>query len=141
GVTYTRQAFEETQSILFGATFPVPLWNRNRGGRAAARAALSRANIVESSARREAEREARTAAQTYQLAIESVQSFDRDVVDRLGENLALARESSAAGKIGLLELNIVRRDLVETRLAYLAALAQAVAARAALAAATGADVE
>jgi cobalt-zinc-cadmium efflux system outer membrane protein len=62
-------------------------------------------------------------------------------VDRLGENLALARQALAAGKIGLLEFSIVRRDLVETRLAYLDALAEAVTARAALVAAIGAEVE
>ena len=64
-------------------------------------------------------------------------AFDRGVVDKLSENLALARESLRAGKIGLLEFNVVRRDLVETRRAFLDAMSEVVEARAALDAAAG----
>jgi outer membrane protein TolC len=73
----------------------------------------------------------------YGLALDAVRGFDRDVVEKLKENLDLARESVRSGKIGLLLFNSVRRDLVDTRLAYLDALSELVEARSALELAAG----
>lgn len=140
GATYGRSAIEDADTVLFGLTLTLPLWNRNQGGRSAARARLERSRIAEASGRREAERQARTAYRSYRLAREAVLAFDRSVVDQLGENLTLARESFRTGKIGLVELNVVRRDLIDTRFAYLDSLAALVEAEFALALAAGDDV-
>ncbi|MBI5547135.1 MAG: TolC family protein [Deltaproteobacteria bacterium] len=140
GVTYGRDAVDSTNAVLLGLSMPIPIFNRNQGGQAAARGALRRTTILADVGRREAEREARTAFRNYSLARDAVSGFDRDVIEKLGENLGLARESFRAGKIGLLEFNVVRRDLVDTRLAYLDALAQLVDAWFALEAAAGGSV-
>ncbi len=132
---------EDFDVAFFGVSVPVPLWNRHQGGRASAAAGVRRAIIVEESARREAERQVRSAHLSYVKAREAVQGFDREVVERIRENLDLARESFRSGKIGFLDLNVVRRELVETRLAYLDAQAEAVEARFGLEAAVGASVE
>lgn len=124
GVIYGRDALDDTHAVLFGLSAPIPLFNRNQGGRAAANGTFRRATILADAGRRQAEREARAAFRNYSLARDAVLGFDRDVVEKLGENLTLARESFRAGKIGLLEFNVVRRDLVDTRNAYLEALAQ-----------------
>ena len=58
----------------------------------------------------------------------------------LGENLSFARESFQSGKIGLFELSLVRRDLIDTRVAYLEALADLIEARHALEIAAGASL-
>ncbi len=129
-VSYGRS--EGTHIALVGISMPIPIFNRNRGGRAAARAGLKRARLVEGSTGREVERGVRAALRAYAKARESVEAFDREVVDRLDENLELARESLRTGNIGLFEFNIVRRDLFETQLAYLDALAEAADARFAL---------
>ena len=135
-----REGIDRESKTTFGIVVPLPVFNRNQGGRATARAALERARTVEAGARQQAERDTRAAYRRYELGRQAVASFDREVVDRLAENLSLAWESFRAGKIGLLEFNLVRRDLVETRLAYLDALAELVDARAALEAATGAPL-
>lgn len=137
GGTYERK----DRALLFGVTVPLPLFNRNQGGRAVAAAALSRAGISEKTARLEAERAARSAYLSYEGARRALASFDRGVVDRLAENLDLARESQRAGKIGLAELNLVRRDLVDARLAYLESFAEIAEARRALETATGTELQ
>jgi cobalt-zinc-cadmium efflux system outer membrane protein len=134
---YGRDAIDRANTLLFGLAIPIPVFNRNQGGRAVASAALAKAQIAEATARREAERQARAALSGYGLALDAVRGFDRDVVEKLKENLDLARESVRSGKIGLLLFNSVRRDLVDTRLAYLDALSELVEARSALELAAG----
>lgn len=120
-----------------GVSFSVPLFNRNQGGRAVAQAQMDRARTLETALRQIVERDARAAFGRYRYAREAQDAFDRDVVEKLSENLALARESLRAGKIGLLEFNVVRRDLVETRRAFLDAMIEVAEARAAVDAAAG----
>jgi cobalt-zinc-cadmium efflux system outer membrane protein len=141
GVSYSHSGLDDADVVLFGLSFRVPLWNRNQGGREAARAAVGRSRVAEESTRREAERQARISYRSYHLAREAVLAFDKDAVEKLGENLELARESFRAGKIGLIEFSVVRRDLIETRFAYLDALAALVETQylLALAAGTGAE--
>lgn len=127
--------------VQLGLTLPLPLFNRNQGGIAVAKALETRARQVELALEQAVEREARAAYDAYQIAVEGALGFDRDVIDRVGENLGLARESLRAGKISLLEFNVVRRDLVETRFGYLDALADLVEARFALELAAGGSLD
>ncbi|NVB80710.1 MAG: TolC family protein [Kofleriaceae bacterium] len=140
-VSWVRSAVEDSSSIVVGAQIALPLVNRNQGNRHAARAALKRATIERDAARLAIERDVRTTRRRYQAASEAVAAFDQQVVGKLGENLKLAREMLAAGKLGLLELNTVRRDLVESQLSYLDAIGEAVEARAALERALGRSLE
>ena len=132
-----REGLDDERSNSVGVTVSVPIFNRNQGGRAVAQAQLDRARVAETALRQAVERDARVAFARYRAAREAQEAYDRDVVDKLAENLALAWESFRAGKIGLLEFNAVRRDLVETRRAFLEALAEVVEARAAADAAAG----
>ncbi len=129
---------EDFRVLEFSVALPLPLWNRGQGVRAQAGASLERARLAEGIAIRDAEREIRDAYRGLVTAVEAERAFDRDVVERLGENLALAEESFRAGKIGLLVFNTVRRELVEARLAYLDAVAEVVERRSALEQALGA---
>ncbi len=132
-----REGIDRKRSMSVGASVSVPILNRNQGGRAVAQAQLERARVAEAALRQAVERDARVAFTRYQAARETQQAYDRDVVGKLADNLALAWESFRAGKIGLLEFNTVRRDLVETRRAFLEALIEVVEARAAADAAAG----
>lgn len=131
----------QENTLLFGLTLPLPFFNRNQGGVAVAQALDSRSSVVEQAQQQSVEREARAAYDAYRIAHEAALGFDRDVIDRIHENLELARESLGAGKISLLEFNVVRRDLVDTRLGYLDALADLVEARSALELAAGGSWE
>ncbi|HMV32447.1 MAG TPA: TolC family protein [Gemmatimonadales bacterium] len=132
---------EDFRVVEFGLSLPLPLWNRGQGARAQAGALLQRAQLTELTATREAEREIRDGYRGLATAIEAERAFDREVVERLGENLALAEQSFRAGKIGLLVFNNIRRDLVEGRLGYLDAIAEVIERQAALEQAVGGAFE
>jgi cobalt-zinc-cadmium efflux system outer membrane protein len=130
GVSY---GYEEdidytSHAVLFSASVSLPFFNRNQGNRRAARARLHRAELDQTRLLAELEREVTVAVATYRRAQEAVLGFDRDVNDRLHENLELAQQSYQAGKINYFEFNLVRRELVASRLAYLDAVAEAVEA-------------
>jgi outer membrane protein, heavy metal efflux system len=131
------QGIDHERSASVGVSVSVPILNRNQGGQAVAQAVLDRARVAETVLRQAVERDARVAFTRYRAAREAQEAYDRNVVDKLAENLALAWESFRSGKIGLLEFNAVRRDLVDTRRAFLDALIEVVEARAAADAAAG----
>ncbi len=141
GLTQGREGLDDSRSTIFGVSLPLPLFNRNQGPRAAARAALYRSSVLEDAVRQAVTREARAAYRRYTLTRQAVAGFDQDVVEKLGENLSLALQSFQAGKIGLLEFNIVRRELVETRLAFLGAERELIEAQSALELAAGTSLE
>ncbi len=85
-------------------------------------------------------REVTVAISSYQKMREAVLGFDREVNERLHENLELARESFASGKIDYYEFNVVRRELIANRLAYLDAFEEAIDARSELQRVTGTEV-
>lgn len=140
-VSWSRSAVEDIDAVFLGVRIDVPLWNRNRGGRRAARAARKRATIEVDAARKQVERDVRSAVKRYRAAIDAVAAFDRDVIGSLADNLKLARESQIAGKFDLIQLNTVRREFVESQLVYLDSLAEAVEARAALELVTARSLE
>jgi cobalt-zinc-cadmium efflux system outer membrane protein len=140
-VSWVRSATEDTNAVFAGLRIELPLWNRNQGNRAAARAGRHRAEIELGAMRAAVDREVRVAMRRYRGATDAVAAFDQQVVGTLAENLKLARETLAAGKLGLLEINNVRRDLVESQLTYLDAIAEAVDARAALEKSIGRSLE
>ncbi len=140
-ITYARDAVDGANAIVVGVRIELPLWNRNQGTRHAARALRNRATIEATAFRSGVDREVRIAVRRYRAANDAIASFDQQVVGTLAENLKLARDSLAAGKLGLLDLNNVRRDLVESQLTYLDSIAEAVEARAALERAIGRSLE
>jgi len=124
-------------TVLIGASIPLPVRNRNQGGQASARAWRTRATLHRDLVDTETERELRTARRAYVRARAAVQGFDAEVNERLHDNLDLARQSFEAGKIDYFEFSVVRRDLVENRLAYLDAMVEAIDAWSALQRAAG----
>jgi cobalt-zinc-cadmium efflux system outer membrane protein len=130
GLSYGYEEDPDVTShvVLASASVALPVRNRNQGGRGAARARQRRASMDQARLRTEVEREARVAFTSYQRARDAVLGFDQEVNERLHENLELARESFRAGKINYFEFNVVRRELVANRLAYLDAVAEAIEA-------------
>ncbi len=116
----------DAHTVLVSASIPLPFRNRNQGERSASRARLRRAEIDDQRQRDTIVRETRLAVRTYAKARDAVMGFDADVNARLHDNLELARESFASGKIDYFEFNIVRRELIANRAAYLDALAEAI---------------
>ena len=115
-------------TVLAGLSVSLPVRNRNQGARLATRARSRRAELDLAGRVTEAERDVRTAVRAYVRARDAVLGFDREVTDRLHDNLELARESFAAGKVDYFELTVVRRELVSAQLAYLDAVTEAIEA-------------
>ena len=132
---------DDLRTLRFGVSLPIPIWNRGQGERAAAGAAVERAQLAQAGVERQIEFEVRDAYQGYLRARQAESGFDRETVNRLAENITLANESFRSGKIGLLVFSTVRRDLVEARLSYLDALADVAERRYALQLAVGGTLE
>jgi cobalt-zinc-cadmium efflux system outer membrane protein len=69
--------------------------------------------------------EIKTAFDTYAFRAEALQELERLALPSLLENETLARRSYEEGEIGLPELLLIRREILETRLAYLTTLLDA----------------
>lgn len=139
GVSRARE--EDLNIRLLSVAVPIPFWNRGHGERLTASALVTRSRLAADSARRAIEHEVRDAHQALTRTLASREAFDRDVIETLSENLALALESFRSGKISLFAYNQIRRELVEARLTYLDVLAEAIERRYALALALGEPLE
>jgi cobalt-zinc-cadmium efflux system outer membrane protein len=69
--------------------------------------------------------EVRTAFDAYAYRAEALQELERLALPSLLENETLARRSYEEGEIGLAELLLIRREILETRLAYVSTLLDA----------------
>jgi outer membrane protein, heavy metal efflux system len=135
GALYQR---EEGQDFLLGAVrLSLPLFDRGQGVRAEARARTARL-AEELEARRRAVRiEVRAAFEIYDQQRAAVEELERDALRVVDENEALSKESYEAGQISMVELLLVRREMLEIRNEYLSRLLDAAIASADLEASAG----
>jgi cobalt-zinc-cadmium efflux system outer membrane protein len=125
GVTF-RYSREEGDRILFGGmTITLPVFARGQEQRAAgsARAARLRADLA--AARTRVRIEVRTAFEILQRRQTALHLLEADVLPGLEENVQLTTRSFDAGQIGLPELLVIRREILDTRAQYLDALLEA----------------
>lgn len=119
GIAYDYAPDPSGAHALLGTfSFPLAFRNRNQGERAATRVGAKRAEIELSLVRTETEREVLTAVANYQRSRTAVSGFDREVTDKLNENLAAAQDAFIKGGLELVELTTTQRNLIESRLAY-----------------------
>jgi cobalt-zinc-cadmium efflux system outer membrane protein len=141
GLSATYEREEGTDDIHgVGVAVSLPVFNRGKGKIAEARARSSRAGLELERGRLEIERQVAEAYRRYVAAYEYVGIYDREILDRVTDNLELLRLSLEAGKIGPVELIPVRRDLTEVRREYLESLGELHRARAALEIAVGGNL-
>lgn len=143
GVSY---AYEQdpalsTHAILGSASIALPIRTRNEGARGAARARGRRADIDAARITTEIEREVRVAFISFERARAAVAGFDREVNERLHENLTLAGESFTSGKIDYFQFTVVRRELIANRQAYLDAVGEVIDSWSGLLRASGGEVK
>lgn len=126
-----RFAGDDATAMIAGASLPLPLFDRNRGNTAAARAELTAAEARLAQARLDAA--ADLAAARSQARSATAQASAATVGEAAaGEAYRLARIGYEAGRLPLLELTAARRALaaarlqtLEARLARVRALAEA----------------
>ena len=115
--------------MLGGMTVTLPMFSRGQEQRAvgSARAARLRADL--DAARARVHLEVRAAFDAYNRRLAAIRVLEADAIPGLDENEQLTTRSFEVGQLGLPELLLIRRELLETRSQYLDALLEAALAR------------
>jgi len=120
-----------------GAMLTIPLFNRNQGDVAAARAEQARATAAHEAARLSAQSEAASARALDRRAHEAAQLFSAEARDLARKNLEVVSQSYALGRVTVFDVLAEQRRFLEIELAYSDALRAAFDARTALLEAQG----
>jgi len=129
GVSYGVE--EDVSVVMGGIRFTLPVFNRNKGERRRARAALNRMRAAGTSRKIDIESELRQALLSYEQARSALELYDDEVLDAQEESLKLLQGAFQAGDIGIPGVIVLQREILESREGYLnvrLALAQAHAA-------------
>ena len=133
-----RYARDEGDNIVSGQlTVTLPVFSKGQELIAAGSAQASRLRAALDAIRQRVQIEVRTASQRLERRREVVRILERDALPAVDENESLAARSYAAGQIGLAELLLIRREILETRFQHLDAQLDAALARIELDAAAG----
>jgi cobalt-zinc-cadmium efflux system outer membrane protein len=127
GMSYARE--EGDQIVLGGMKVTLPMFSKGQAQRitGAARAARLRADLDATRSRVQLEVRARFDAYTRRLA--ALRLLQTEAVPGLDENEQLTTRSFEVGQIGLPDLLLIRREILDTRAQYLDALLEAALAR------------
>lgn len=135
----TRYEREGSDRIFFGGiTVTLPAFANGQDFRAvgSARAARLRAELDAAQTRVQIEVRAKLLA--YERSLAGLRILQTDALPGLDENETLTNRSFEVGQIGLTDLLLIRREIVDTRFQYLDALLEAALARTDLLASAGA---
>lgn len=99
----------------FSVSVPLPLFRRNAGGIGAAVTEAEQATVERESAERDVPTQVRALWLRLQSLRERVQRFERTVLPALARNEELSTKSRQAGQIGLLEMLIAQRQVLDAR--------------------------
>jgi cobalt-zinc-cadmium efflux system outer membrane protein len=127
GVRYERE--EGDHVVLGGFRLTFPVFSRGQELRAvgSARAARLRAGLE--AARWRVQLEVRSAFDAYQRRLAAVGVLRTEALPGMDENETLTTRSFEVGQLGLPELLLVRREILDTRFQYVDALLEAALAR------------
>lgn len=134
---------EEGQDHIvgLGLTIPIPIFHRNQGQIAEARARASLAELDEEAARRAVEQEVRAAHQRYLAARQVAELLDQETISRADANLALLRASFEEGNVGFVEVLLVQQELLAAQQEAITAMTALFRARVELELAVGNEVQ
>lgn len=122
---------------MLSFSVPLPLFKRNAAGIGRATTELMQSRIEREAVTRDIQAQVRTFWVRLDSLRSRVKRLSDSVLPRLDENQRLSTSSYRAGEIGLLQLLVVNRQLVDARRDYLDALAEFVQTRIALEQAAG----
>lgn len=126
GFGYRQEEGEPVTGVRLGLT--LPLFQRQAGVISAATARIAESRTAVDARRVAAEARLRGAHARYTIAVQAAEAITSSAMPLLAENERLTRESYQAGKIGLLELLVIRREGFAARREALDAQLEAVLA-------------
>ena len=129
---------EGADIVTAGVVIALPVHNRGQETLAVGQARAAALRQALAAARSAAEAEVRGASSALDRRLAAVRELERTALPALDDNESLALKSFEAGEIGLGELLLIRREILETRLAYLDRLLEAALTRFELETAAGA---
>lgn len=124
-----------------GLSIPLPLFQRNQGEIAQARARAEVARVEVEAARLTIEAEVASEVQRYLAAREVAQLMSGETIGLISRNLELLRLSFEEGNVGLIEVLLVQRDLLAAQREAVEAETELHRARIALELAVGEVIE
>jgi outer membrane protein, heavy metal efflux system len=127
GVRYARE--EGDQIVLGGMTVTLPTFSKGQEQRAVGSARAARLRAELDAARSRVQIEVRAAFDAYNRRLAAVRMLETDAIPGPDENEQLTTRSFEVGQLGLPELLLIRREILDTRSQYLDALLEAALAR------------
>jgi cobalt-zinc-cadmium efflux system outer membrane protein len=119
-------------------TISLPTFARGQELLAVSSAVLTRLRTELEAAKVRIRLEVETALKAYRQRLEAVRILTDQALPGLAENERLTARSFEVGQLGLAELLLIRREILETRFQYLDSLLEAALARVELDASAGA---
>ena len=129
GVTARYAREEGDQIVLGGMTVTLPMFSKGQEQRAVGSARAARLRAELDAARSRVQIEVRAAFDAYHRRLAAVRVLETDAMSGLDENEQLTARSFEVGQLGLPELLLIRREILDTRSQYLDALLEAALAR------------
>lgn len=133
---YEHQPPDFPNSVGFGVSLPLPLWNRNRGNILAAESAMEQARLAFEKAKAQAIADIAVARLAYEDALKRWQSYRQSIgpkSEQIRKTMAYAYQKGGAS---LLDLLVAERNDNDVRLAAAQAASDTAATAAAFRAAT-----
>lgn len=137
-VQYEHQAPDQPNTVGFGLSFPLPLWNRNTGNIKAAEAARRQAEVAMQKIEGQVASEVASARVAYAEATHRWQAYQSDLASKSGKVLETVQFAYKKGGASLLDLFAAQRTDNEVRTATVQAMGDRAVAAATLAAALNA---
>lgn len=101
---------------------PIPLFDRNQGGRAAARARVDAANSRTLALGRSIAAEVESAVSRVSASERIITLFVQGIIPQLTENLKLTQEAYRVGEVGIISVIDEQKKFFEVNDSYLTAL-------------------
>jgi len=127
GVRYSHE--EGDQIVLGSLTLSLPVASKGQELRAVSTARATRLRAELDAARTRIQLEVRAAFDAYDRRLAAIRILETDAIPGLDENETLSTRSFDVGQLGLPELLLIRREILDTRSQYLDALLEAALAR------------
>jgi len=127
GLRYQKEG--DDHIVLGGLTISLPAFSKGQELAAASTARGARLRAELDAARARARIDLQTALDAHERRVAAARVLEAEALPGLDENDALTTRSFEAGQIGLSDVLLIRRELLETRSQYLSALLEAALAR------------